>query len=201
MKKLLIAMMLVSACKSSSSEKPTIPTNQPAGRLALGEASIDMAMKGGPDTAQATITIAADGTMTAIVDGKQQKTAKVTAAGELSDDTGKVIGKIDDSGNVTALFETRDIQNGKVVKTEEKWNDIGTIDAEGTFVGKKDGMKVSFGGDGKAVGFPPELTVSYKGAPAQRLLAMFVVVASMAASRASVETSATTGPAAPAPTK
>lgn len=179
----------------------------PAPKLVLGEAKIALKAKSKKETLEGEITLAPDGTLTATMTtmaGKKKKdtktkTGKVTADGELFDDQNEVVAKLDDNGTVTARRVVEEKQGGKTVKSESHMDEVGVLGDDGVFTSKKDGKTFSIDDNGKIAGFPAELTVT-TASPEHKKAAMFVVVGMMAASKATMDTSAVTASPAAAPT-
>ena len=179
----------------------------PPPKLALGEAKITMKMKSKTKSVDGEIALAPDGALTATMNStnakkkKETKTiaGKLTAAGELQDDKGEVIARIGDDGKV----ETRQIsevkEEGKLMKSEMKYEDIGTLDDAGVFTNKKDGKKFSVDDKGKLSGFPTEMQLTVTAAPEQRKAAVFVVVAMFGASKTTMDSSSSKGDPVPVP--
>ncbi len=174
-------------------EAPAPPPPPP--KLALGEAKITMKQKSKTGTMDGVITLAPDGVLTATMNSTNAKKKKetktvagtLTVAGELQDDKGDVIARIGDDGKV----ETRQIsevkEEGKLMKSEMKYQDIGTLDDAGVFTNKKDGKKFSVDDKGKLSGFPTEMQLTITAAPEQRKAAVFVVIAMFGASKTTTD--------------
>jgi hypothetical protein len=167
------------------------PANEPTAkpRLVLGDVTIVMQVKTKKESGEGQLVVTSDGTVTAKVTssttGKPNKTktttGKITAAGELLNDQGKAQARIADDGTVSVLHEIEQRENGKLVKLESKWNDVGTLDDDGTFTSKKDGTKLSIGADGTLVGLPiQEMTFTVTAGPEQKRVALFVVISMLA---------------------
>jgi len=235
MKKALV-LILVMACGGGGSKKETTTTSSPVTetptpteaktetkteskpeekampapppKITLGEAKIVMAMKSKTDSMEGTITLAADGTisaaMTSTKKGKKAEkktTGKLTANGELFDDKNEVIAKIGDDGVVTTRLVMETQENGKVVKTETKWEEVGTFDGA-VFTSKKDGRKIEVDDKGKLAGWPADMgTMTITAGADQRRAAVFMIVAMFTASKMTTNSSASSGPPAPVPTK
>jgi hypothetical protein len=175
--------------KAPPVEAPAPPPPPP--KFALGDAKITMKSKSKTGTMDGEVALAADGTLTATMNStnakkkKETKTiaGKLTAAGELQDDKGEVIARLGDGGKVETrqIFEEK--ADGKLVKSETKYEDVGTLDDEGVFTNKKDGKTFSVDAKGKLTGFPAEMQLTVTSAPEQRKAAVFVVVAMFAASK------------------
>lgn len=123
-------------------------------------------------------------------------TAKLATTGDFTDDKGEVIARIGDDGKVEARRVSEEKQDGKTMKTEATYIDVGNLDDAGVFTIKKDGKTITIDDKGKVVGLPPDVAITVTAAPAQRKAAMFVVVAMFAASKASSDISTKGGPAA-----
>ena len=182
---------------------------EPAPALALGAGKIKLEM--GPDM-KAEIVLNADGTFTgtATSPGKAAAKSKAKAKPVVKKKTGKLgeravsfegkeSARLGEDGTVTVLHGMKEVRDGKVVKDESTWDALGTLDAAGVFTLGSDKSKASFGDDGKLTGIP-DLTVTFEGAPEMRRTAMFLVVAMMGGGSSTVESGASTGPAA-VPTK
>jgi hypothetical protein len=175
--------------------EPPAPPPPPPPKLVLGDAKIVMKAKSKKETMDGEIVLAADGTVTANITqtigkkkDKKTKVGKLTAMGELSDDAGEVIAKIGDGDSVHARQVREEKQDGKVVKSEATYEDVGTLDNEGAFTNKKDGKKFTIDDKGKLVGFPAEMQFTITATtPEQKKAAMFVVIAMFAASKSSME--------------
>jgi hypothetical protein len=191
-------------------EAPAPPP--PAPKFVLGEAKITMKSKSKSGTVDGEVALAADGTLTASVNSTNAKkkkdnkkfAGKLTAEGELHDDKGEVIARLGDDGKV----ETRRVMNekveGKLMKSETTYEDVGMLDDAGVFTNKKDGKKFSVDDKGKLVGFPAEMQLTITAAPEQRKAAVFVVIAMFAASTMtsdSMSSKAATVPVEPIKTK
>jgi len=178
------------------------PPPPPAPKLALGDAKIMMSSKKKPETIE--IVLAADGTITAtMVSGKKKdkttKTAKLGTDGQLTDDKGEVVAKIGDGGTVAARQVFEEKQDGKVTKSDTKWEDVGTLADDGSFTAKKDGKKISLDDKGKLVGMPTDVTFVVTAGPEQKKAAMFLIVAMLTASKMSTDSSGAKAEAVPAP--
>jgi hypothetical protein len=188
-------------------EKPApepVPAPPPAPKFALGEAKI--VIKSAKKTeVSGEITLAADGTITAKMTSSVKKenksvTAKLTAEGELTDDKGEVIARIDADGKVETLHQSEEKVDGKMVKSEKAYADVGTLDETGTFTIKKDGKKVTIDDKGKVVGMPG-ITITITAAAEQKKPAMFIVVAMFASSKVTMDMSGAKAGAAAVPAK
>jgi hypothetical protein len=192
---------------------PEAKPPEPAPVLAFGAGKIKLEERG---QLVAEIALNADGTFvgTAHEPAKPTKAkAKAKAkpvtkkkAGKLAERAaffdGKEGARLAEDGTVTVLRGSKEIQDGKVVKDESSWNKVGMLDAAGVFTG--DTNKVSFGDDGKAVGLPPSMTVTFEGAPELRRTAVFLVVAMLSGGTTTMSSGSATAPGnvtAPAPTK
>jgi hypothetical protein len=175
----LIAALFAFGCASAPPPPPAVPVEtRPAPAmtppLALGDARITVAMTMQSETHRAEIVIAPDGAMTStstITKNQQQTTTttkgRITAAGELHDDTDIVVAKIDGAGVVLA-------------RSAAGWTEVGTISADGSFQGT-DGKALALDDAGKVSGLPSAVTVTVTAGTAQKKLAMFAVMAMFAA--------------------
>jgi hypothetical protein len=174
----------------------------PAPKLVLGDAKIVMkGMKKKATVMEAEIVLVADGTLTANVTGKKKKTTtgKLTADGQMMDDKGDVVAKIGDGGSVLARQIKEEKQDGKVVKSDTAWEDVGTLSDDGVFTNKKDGKTMSIDDKGKLVGMPPDMQFTVTAGPEQKKAVMFVVVGMFAASKMTMDSSGAKAEAVPAP--
>lgn len=206
MRLLVLSIFSLVACGGSAPESTTTPAaaaSQPTSALALGDARITVVL-GKDQKPEVTekpdgsvniktpvrfeLVLHPDGNIDAFTkldsgDMKMPGTTRVTDAGELSFD-GKVKVKIDDAGAVTALHESRESVEGKVVKEESEWRAMGVLDASGTFRASQTGVTVRVEPDGSVTGLPAEIEVRIEAAdPAVRRTALFLFVASMASTR------------------
>jgi hypothetical protein len=176
-------------------------------KIVLGDAKIVVAMKSKTDAMNGEIALAADGAITAVItmtkQGKKTEkktTGKLTAAGELYNDKDEVIAKIGDDGAVTTRLVMETKENGKTVKTETKWEDVGSFDGA-VFTSKKDGKKFEIDDKGKLTSWPEkDGTITITSGTEQRRAAVFMVIAMFTASKITSDSSAATS-AAPVPTK
>lgn len=182
---------------ASAPAAPTTPPPEapPVQRLAIGPAKVTIVYD---QKARAEITIAADGEIIADVDGargkKPMKRAVLTVDGTLRVE-GKPLTKLDDAGTISVVSESIQKVDGKVVKSETRWEPIGTLDADGTFTATKDGKQLVIAADGKVVGFPFELEATIEAAdPAHRRAAMIMVLA-MFVGRSETDMSSASAPA------
>lgn len=148
-----------------------------ASRLAIGPLKIVMT----DGAKRMELALAADGTVS-VEGGERKRDLRVTAYGELEAD-GKPVAKLGDDGTMTVLHESVEKVEGKVVKTESKWTTIGTLAADGTFTGAKDGKKIAIEHDGKVSGLPSKMDFVIDGAPAHRRAGMFVVIGILSGGR------------------
>lgn len=177
------------------------PAPPPPPKFALGDVKI--VLKGAKKTeASGEITLAADGTISAKMTSSVKKenktvTAKLSAQGELTDDKGEVVARIDDSGKVETLHQMVEKQDGKTMKTEATYEEVGSLDETGTFTIKKDGKKLAIDDKGKVAGIPG-VTVTVTAAPEQKKAAMFIVIAMFASNKVTTDTSSAKATAVPA---
>lgn len=175
--------------------KPAPPP--PAAALATGAGKVKITGKGGLTI---DLAIKADGTFTTMAtqSKKGKKPAVKKAAGKLAERTAALEGaesaRLAEDGSVTVLQGMKEIRDGKVVKDETTWGAVGTLDDAGVFTLASDSTKVSFGDDGKAVGFPADMTVTFEGPPELRRTAIFLVVAMMAGGKTVMESGSATAP-------
>lgn len=177
--------------------EPAPPPAPPPPRLALGDAKIGWKMKSKKGGMDGEIVLAADGTVTATLTqtvGKKKdtktKAGKLTADGELSDDQGQVIAKLGADGTVSVLQQSEERKDGKVVKTDSKMEDVGTLGADGSFTNKKDGKKLTLDDKGAITGLPADMgTLTVTG---EKKPAMFVLVAMLGSSKLVTDTSGAT---------
>ena len=189
---------------TEAAAKPAPPP--PAAVLATGAGKVKITGKGGM---MIDLALKADGTFTTMAtqSKKGKKPAVKKAAGKIAERTASLEGaesaRLAEDGTVTVLQGMKEIRDGKVVKDETTWGAVGTLDDAGVFTLASDSSKVSFGDDGKAAGFPPDMTVTFEGPPELRRTAIFLVVAMMAGGKTVMESGpAPSAPAkAPAPTK
>ena len=199
----LLSCLFVVAC-GSGDPKPATPTAieptatapapteqvaEPA-KLVLGDAKIAMTATQGADSLEVEIVIAADGTVTSTGKstrkGKQSTksaTLKLTADGELLAGD-EVVMKLDDKGAVFVRRSEETRENGKLVTSETKLEEIGTIDEAGVFANKHDGKKFGFDENGNLpkdlVGFPDRgMTITLSTKPEYRRAAMLVLLGTM----------------------
>jgi hypothetical protein len=180
------------------------PPPPPPPKLVLGDAKIMMkGMKKKVTVMEAEIVLAGDGTITANVIGKKKEkkttTGKLTADGQMMDDKGEVVAKIGDGGSVMARQIKEEKQDGKVVKSDTSWEDVGTLSDDGVFTNKKDGKTMSIDDKGKVTGFPPDMQFTVTAGAEQKKAAMFVVVGMMAASKMTMDSGGAKAEAAPVP--
>lgn len=173
------------------------PAPPPAAVLATGAGKVKITGKGGMTI---DLAIKADGTFTTMATQpkKGKKPAVKKAAGKLAERTAALEGaesaRLAEDGTVTVLQGMKEIRDGKVVKDETTWGAVGTLDDAGVFTLASDSSKVSFGDDGKAVGFPADMTVTFEGPPELRRTAIFLVVAMMAGGKTVMESGSATAP-------
>ena len=117
-------------------------------------------------------------------DQTARRSGTLTAAGELAID-GKVVARVGEDGAVTVLHQSEVVEAGVLVKSESTWQDIGVLDQRAVFTSRKDGRTVRVGADGTLVGMPSGMTVKVDmgGTPARNRTALFLIVASFAASK------------------
>ena len=205
------SLSLALACGGADPADTTTPaaTADPAAgapaaagaRLTFGEGTLTLAARG----EQVEVVLRPDGSFQANVPASgdrpaQSRHGEMTAGGELTID-GDAVARIGEDGTVSVLSGYEEVVDGKVVKSESEWKDVGELSPEGVFTAAKDGATFAFGEDGVLTGFPDELQIRAELAdPAQRRSAMLLVVAFFAGGKVTSETSSpNSGPAAPAP--
>ena len=186
--------------------EPAPPPPPPPPRLALGDGKITWKAKTKKGAMDGEIALAADGTLTATMNqtvGKKKdtktKSGKITADGEMSDDKGEVIAKVADDGTVSVRMQDETRENGKVVKSESKMEDVGSLAADGSFTNKKDGAKLTIDDKGTVTGLPADMgTITITG---DKKSGMFVLVAMLGASKSVSDVSTSAPTAVPAKKK
>lgn len=183
----LIPCLFAVACGGGATTAPpttpepaVAPSAAPA--LALGTATIRVT---GPDAVEVEIALAADGTVSST--GKTKQTTKratltLTPQGELLAN-GEVIVKL--TGDTVLSRRSEEVrENGAIVKSESKLEDVGTIDAAGVFTNKLDGKQLAFDAEGH---LPAALgtgtTVTLTAQPEHRRAAMLVFIGTMLSHR------------------
>jgi hypothetical protein len=210
---LLASLVSIAAC-GGGSKKPAVepaapepaPAPPPAPKLALGDVKI--VLKGAKKTeVSGEFKLAADGTLTATMTSTKKKetktvVSKVSAEGELTDDKGEVIARIDGDGKVETLHQMEEKHEGKTMKSEKSYVDVGKLDDTGTFTIKKDGKTVTIDDKGQVVGLGRDVALTITAAPEQRKAAMFIVVAMLGSSKVVMDMGgAKADPPATVPTK
>jgi hypothetical protein len=224
MKKALVLILVMACGGGGSNKEPTTttttapvtetPATKPTAEpktgpaeapppIVLGDVKIVMAMKSKTDKMDGVITLAADGTINAAMTGtkkgkklpEKKTTGKLTAAGELSDDKGEVIAKIADDGKVQTRLVMETKENGKTVKSETKWEDIGTFEGA-VFTSKKDGAKIEIDDKGNLSGWPTDMgTITITSGAEQKRAGVCMVLAMFTASKVTTDSSASSAPA------
>jgi hypothetical protein len=102
---------------------------------------------------------------------------------------GSAIARLGDDGSVEALQVTEEKQDGATVKSEAKFEVIGTLDDAGTFTIKKSGKQVTIDDKGKVVGLPRDLVLAVTARPEHRKAAMLIVMGMLGSTRMTSDTS------------